>query len=105
MKETEMGGNLIGHGKDEIARRLVILVGKQEQMKRYNININYKGIKCQTVYDFWQIQRRDQWEILLKTVMNFRIQYSWKSPDYQHSRRAYFTDIRFAKIRKGDLNP
>jgi hypothetical protein len=30
MKETEMGGNLIGHGKDEIARRLVILVGKQE---------------------------------------------------------------------------
>jgi len=30
MKEAEMGGSIIGHGKDEIARRLVILVGKHE---------------------------------------------------------------------------
>jgi len=28
MKGTEMGGSIIGHGKDEIACRLVILVGK-----------------------------------------------------------------------------
>jgi hypothetical protein len=30
MKEAEMGGSIIGHGKDEIVRRLVILVGKLE---------------------------------------------------------------------------
>jgi hypothetical protein len=30
MKEAEMGGSIIGHGKDEIAHRLVISVGKHE---------------------------------------------------------------------------